>query len=373
MRPSRRDFLRLAPAAMLAASARGVTTPRADRETRNVILVTTDGLRWQEVFRGAEESLLSKAPGGVADVEGLKRAFWRDRPEQRRAALLPFFWDVLARHGQLYGNADAGSAAKVTNGKNFSYPGYNELLTGAADPRIDSNDKKPNPNVNVLEWLNAKPAYRGRVAAFGAWDVFPYILHEERSGVPVTAGWEPISGDDLSDRQRLLNDLIASTHRLWGETEIYDSLMFEAALEHLKRRKPRVLYIAFGETDEFAHEGRYDHYLNSAHRFDASLRRLWDTLQAMPEYAGQTSLVVSTDHGRGDPPDGWKSHGARIPGAENIWIGVLGPDTPALGMRRDCSPVTQSQVAATVAALLGEDFREGRPEAAAPIADAIRP
>ena len=39
-----------------------------------------------------------------------------------------------------------------------------------ADPRIDSNDKIPNPNITVLEWLNTLPAYRGRVAAFGAWD-----------------------------------------------------------------------------------------------------------------------------------------------------------------------------------------------------------
>jgi hypothetical protein len=369
MRPTRREFLALAPLTLLATAA----APRADRKTRNVVLVTTDGLRWQEVFRGAEESLLNKSPGGVADVGGLRKAFWRDDREARREALLPFIWTTLAKQGQLYGNLDADSPAKVTNGKNFSYPGYNELLTGAADPRIDSNDKKPNPNVNVLEWLNAKPEYRDRVAAFGAWDAFPYILNESRSGVPVTAGWEPISGDELSDRQKLLNILIESTHRPWGETEIYDSLMFETALEHLKQRKPRVLYIAFGETDEFAHEGRYDHYLNAAHRFDAGLGRLWETLQSLPEYAGQTSLVISTDHGRGDPPEGWKSHGASVPGAENIWIGVLGPDTPALGMRQDGPAVTQSQIAATVAALLGEDYPSAFPNVARPIRDAVGP
>ena len=47
----------------------------------------------------------------------------------------------------------------MTNGKNFSYPGYSEILCGFSDPRIDSNAKKPNPNVTMPEWLNGKPAF----------------------------------------------------------------------------------------------------------------------------------------------------------------------------------------------------------------------
>src|SRR5262249_44502068 len=140
--------------------------------TRNVIVVTADGLRWQEVFRGAESSLLNERDGGVADVPALRREFWRETPEARREALMPFLWSVVAREGQIFGNADKGSSARVTNGKNFSYPGYNELFTGFPDSRIDSNDKIPNPNVTVFEWLNRKPAFGGKVSAIGCWDVF---------------------------------------------------------------------------------------------------------------------------------------------------------------------------------------------------------
>ena len=43
--------------------------------TRNVVLVTADGVRWQEVFRGAEESLLNQKDGGVSDVDALRRDF----------------------------------------------------------------------------------------------------------------------------------------------------------------------------------------------------------------------------------------------------------------------------------------------------------
>src|SRR5947209_7605980 len=132
----------------------------ADAPVQNVILVMSDGLRWQEIFGGAEAGLMDKAHGGVEDEAALKKAFWRETPEARRESLMPFLWGVMSRQGQVYGNRKAGSEASVTNGLNFSYPGYNETLTGAPDPRVKSNDKIANPNVTVLEWLNGKTKYR---------------------------------------------------------------------------------------------------------------------------------------------------------------------------------------------------------------------
>lgn len=339
--------------------------------TEYVILVTTDGLRWQEVFRGAEAGLMDKEHGGVAHVAELKQEFWRDDLEERRKALLPFLWTTIARRGQIYGNVDRESVARVTNGRNFSYPGYNELLTGAADPRIDSNAKRPNPNQNVLEWLNTRPGFRAKVAAFTTWDVFPYILNRERSGLYIVAGGEPIPGPDLTERQRLINELNQDTHRAWIDS-CFDAFTFHAALEHYRRQPPRVLYVALGETDEFAHEGRYDFYLRSAHRVDDFLKRLWDEAQSHTQTRGKTTLIVSTDHGRGDGPTDWRNHGEKVRGADKIWIAVLGPDTQALGERAGIEPVTQGQVAATVAALLGEHYVSTAPRAAPPLAEALQ-
>jgi hypothetical protein len=312
-------------ALILLAAAAVVGSAAPPRQTANVVLITTDGLRWQEVFTGAEERLIAKE-SGVEEPEALRRAFWRETPEARRESLLPFLWTVIAREGQIYGNAARGSWARVTNRLNFSYPGYNELLTGAADARIDSNDKRPNSNVTVLEWLNGREGYRGRVAAFCSWDVFPFIINRERSGVVVNAGWDPVP-----DRGRSL-----------------------------------------GETDDWAHAGRYDRYLEAAHRFDRFVGQLWQELKHTEGYRGRTSLVITTDHGRGSGPEDWKSHGAKIPASQNIWIAVLGPDTPASGERTSAPPVTQAQVAATVAALLGEDYRAAAPAAAPPIAGAVK-
>src|SRR6185436_10188105 len=111
----------------------------AELKTKNVFLITTDGLRWQEMFTGAEEALLTKSNGSVSSEAGIKQQFWRETPQERRKTLLPFIWSEVATKGQIYGNKAKGSVAQITNGKKFSYPGYSEFLTGAADARIDSN------------------------------------------------------------------------------------------------------------------------------------------------------------------------------------------------------------------------------------------
>jgi hypothetical protein len=333
--------------------------------------VTSDGLRWQEVFRGADSTLFNATNGGVKDADRLENEFGGETTEVRRRKLFPFLWNVMAKNGQLYGNADAGSEAKVTNGRNFSYPGYNEIFTGVADPSIDSNDKTPNGNITVLEWLNGQDDFHRRVAAFGSWDVFPYILNTARSRIRVVAGWKPILGMGLSSEERLISRLVAETPRMWEEC-CYDSFTFHAAIEYFKRQRPRILYVGLGETDEFGHMGRYDQYLRAAHHFDSHLRILWDTVQMLPDYRGVTTLIVTTDHGRGDAPVEWKHHGAKIKGSERIWIGMLGPDTPPLGERTNIATVTQSQIAATLAGFLGLDYRATAHKAAPPIEDALR-
>src|ERR1041385_3897340 len=78
-------------------------------KTRNVFLIISDGLRWQEVFSGAEELLISEINGGVKDTNELRINFWRDTPEARRKQLMPFFWTEIARRGQLFGNQNKGS------------------------------------------------------------------------------------------------------------------------------------------------------------------------------------------------------------------------------------------------------------------------
>ncbi|WP_373649133.1 alkaline phosphatase family protein [Schlesneria sp. DSM 10557] len=364
-------FLRWASSLMLMLAIVADTVSGQDLKTKNVILITTDGLRWQEVFTGAEEALINKEHGGVTDVQNIKSKFWRETPEERRAALLPFFWTKIAKEGQLYGNLPAGSSSQITNTMKFSYPGYNEILTGFADPRIDSNAKKPNENFTVLEWLHRQPEFNGKVAAFSGWDVIPYIINRERCGFPVMGGWERVPEENPSSQQQILNELIEDTIHRPNDAELNDTFIFQAAREHLKRHQPRVLFVSFLETDHWGHAGRYDHLLESAHVVDDYVRRLWELVQSLDQYRDKTTIILTTDHGRGSGLENWKHHGAKYEGAEDMWMAFLGPDTPPLGERTNCDRVTQSQVAATLAALLGKDYCAAVPNAGKPVADAL--
>jgi hypothetical protein len=363
---SARGRLVAAAALLVAASAAYAGT------TRTVVLIVSDGLRWQEIFTGADPALLDEKNGGnwVAEAE-LRKRYWSDDAAERRRLLFPFLWGTVAARGQLFGNQARGSIAAVTNGKAFSYPGYNEMTTGYPNDAIDSNEFGPNPNATVFEWLNADPELSGKVAVFGTWNIFDDIFNRARSRLIMQTGWAapPRRAHD-TPRDALLRDLFATTTQ-FDEEDAPNSFLQVPLLDHVKASDTRVLFVGYGETDNWAHQGRYDLVLDSAHRFDGFVRQLWDTMQSIPRYHGRTTFIVTTDHGRGGGLTEWKEHGVEEKGSENIWIAVLGPDTRALGERTDSNRVAQAQIAATVAAFLGRDYPKHEPRAAGPIVDVL--
>lgn len=350
------------------ADSNDATTAKSKR--RNVIYVTWDGFRWQEFFGGAQQAYLSK-DAGVDQVELVTGKYWRETESERRETLLPFVWQTIARQGQIFGDQSRHSTARITNKHKFSYPGYSEMFVGYADDeRISSNGKIPNPNVTVLEYLNRRPGFEGSVAAIATWDVFPSILNQERAGIHVHAGLGPVVSASLTEREKMLNEMIADAVTLWKDNQM-DAIVMQATREYLLKHRPRVLYVGLGETDEWGHARRYDRYLHAANRADDFLRRLWELVQSLPEYKDQTTIVIAPDHGRGSTIRDWSDHGAKVEGAEDIWIGIIGPDTPALGVRSD-TEATLSQIAATLAAAVGEDFCESSPKSARPLPGVFR-
>ena len=331
---------------------------------RCLVLVTLDGLRGEEVFGGADRRLMVKE-NGVEKPEELQAQYWREDRLRRRETLLPFLWRQV-RDGQAWiaGDVEEDSLVRVTNGLYFSYPGYNEILTGYADPAVNSNDKKYNENVTVLEWLHRKPGFHGRVAAYTSWDVFPYIINDRRSGIPVNAGWQPL---EVGNPHRLqgLNFVAAQLfHQFEGVR--YDAFTLSGAIEEMKTNQPRLLYVSLGETDDWAHAGRYDRYLLTAQQNDYFIQQLWDTVQTLSEYRNQTLFLITTDHGRGDGREGWKNHGVDLPGSERIWMAALGDGLQRHGIDAG-GRYEQAQIAATVAAYLGYDFQSFRQEVKPPL------
>lgn len=337
-----------------------VSIARQNLKTENLFLITVDGLRWQEVYTGAD-SLLKGNEEYVRNTEQLNENFWDDDPLIRRAKLLPFFWNTIAENGQLYGNRDLGNKMDLTNPYRFSYPGYSELLAGYADSGVDSNDKRANPNTTVLEFINNEPGFENKVAVFASWDVFPYIVNNQRSGIPVNAGFALSEGSELTEREEVLNEIQPQIPSPWGSVR-HNAFTYHYAVEYIKKHHPRLVFIAFDETDEFAHSGNYEGYLKSAFQIDRFIAELWDMVQADPNYTEKTTLVIATDHGRGTtPPDQWRHHGASIEGAEEVWLAVIGPDTPALGVVGEEEILYQNQIAQTIAMIFGLKFESENP------------
>jgi hypothetical protein len=335
-------------------------------KTRAVVLIVLDGLRWQEVFDGPEHDLMNAKIGGVQDADQLRKDFWRDTPEEGRRVLMPFLWNVVAKQGQIYGNQRKGSVAQVTNGFKFSYPGYNEMSTGYPNPAINSNEFGPNPNATVFEWLNDKPEFHGQVAVFGTWNTYNDIFRAKRSGLLVRAGWDLPWDASLTPPEQRLKTLYETTTRV-EDDDAFDSFAHADLLDYLQTHSLRALFVGYGGTDDWAHEGKYDLVLQSAHQDDQRIAELWNTMQAKPEYRDQVTFIITCDHGRGSGLKLWRDHDKNIDGAENIWIAVLGPNTPATGEMRNVARVTQSQIAATIAALLGQDYRASVLQAAPPL------
>ena len=303
---------------------------------QRVILVVSDGLRWQEVFRGADSSILFGDPavlgGNAIDV---RRAFWRNSISQRRQALMPFVWGTLERQGQLLGDRDTDSRVDVTNAMRFSYPGYNEMLTGEPDSRIDTNEYGPNPNVTVFEWLNQRREFRGRVAAFGTWDTFRDIFNVDRSGIDVrTHGSRP-------------NDIV----------------VHQDVMRYLDAKQPRALFVGFAETDDWGHQGQYDRFLEAIHQVDKYLKEIWERSQSHPAYRGRTTLIFTADHGRGRTASDWMNHGRDVAGAEETFIISIGPKIEPAGEVRG-SGNTLGEVASRAAAAVGLKYNRA-PVAAA--------
>lgn len=345
-----------------------ITNAVAQRQPQNIIIVTTDGFRWQEVFKGMDTAIANNKKYNEGDSEYIFKKYWTDNVAERRKKLFPFLWTVVEKNGELFGNRNLGNKVNNANRYWFSYPGYNEIFTGYPDTTVNSNDYPPNPNVNVLEYLNKQKDLKGKVAVFGAWDAFDRIFNQERSGIPVFSAYDPVGGNKPNDHEQLINIMSRESNRPFGEEECLDVFTHHAAIEYLKNKKPRVLYIAYGETDEWAHAGDYRSYLDAGHQVDAWLKQLWEYIQSDPFYKDNTTLFITVDHGRGDlKKEEWTSHNNQIAGSDQIWFAVMGPNTPAGGELRTGMQLYQQQFAQTIAWLMGYKFSANHP-----IADGIR-
>jgi hypothetical protein len=357
-------------AAALAAVFLFGTAAAEPAAERYVILVTLDGVRTQDLFGGMDPVIANapEAQSGIYEIDVMRKRYWRETPEQRREALMPFFWKTLVPAGVIYGNQAKGSKVTVQNDQWFSYPGYSELLTGRPQPEVKSNDLVRYPdNRTVLEYARDKLGLEfPEVAQIGSWDGFKYAAASRDGAFYMNGGRDAVPAElSTPDIDRYV-ELSREIQQLWEESS-NDVLAFRIAKEYLLKNKPRLFWIGLGQSDDWAHARRYDLVLDYLHFTDTRLADLWNTLQSTEPYRGRTTLIITTDHGRGRTPADWAEHDFGIQGCQDIFIAVVGPATPATGEAQDVADAHQGDVAATILQHLGLDWRQFDPQARPPL------
>ena len=347
-------------------------------EPANLIIITTDGLRWQEVFNGMDFTLANSKKFNHGDSAYLYNKYGAATVTDRQTKLLPFITQVMGKKGLLFGNRFKENKVDVANPHWFSYPGYNEIFTGYPDSAINSNNYPPNPHENVLAFINKQEGYQNKVIAFGAWDAYNRILNEAASGFPVINGFENLLPILKDPQTIMLADMLKDSYKPFKEAECLDVFTHTQAKYYLETKRPKVMYISYGETDEWAHEGNYSAYLDAANQVDTWVAGIWNWVQNTPGYKDNTYLLITTDHGRGFG-EAWTDHGADVQGASSIWFGLMGPENesnlssvaeamypiygimPNMGEQTGKQQLYQKQLAATMARLIGLQYKANHP------------
>lgn len=326
-------------------------------QSSNLILLTIDGVRSQEIFDGLDETIaVHDAQQVYSEIAEVRSRYPGPTAEQRRAALMPNFWNLLVPQGQVFGNAVYRNHVKVQNPVLWSTPGYVEMLTGGPK-EVNDNEERRYPWPTALEIAKKQLGldYQ-QVAQIGSATGYSlaaasqdntFLMVGTHDSVPA-----PFSTPEMDNLAALRREVMG----LWSEGSD-DVLTFRMAQKYLQTQQPRLLWIALVNSDDWAHADRYDRYLDYLHLVDGLMGELWQTVQSTDAYRDNTTLIITTDHGRGLQGSDWSEHDISIPGSEDIWLAVIGPDAPDVGEVTMPGTAYQGQVASTMLHYLDVDYR----------------
>ncbi len=281
------------------AVAADVVNRKGPPAAKHVIVVTLDGVRWQEVFQGVDPTL--------AEVANLPRASVVDGP-----TLLPNLYRWFFARGTVLGSPDAGAGFSPSGPRFVSLPAYLELATGSQTPCF-SNDCGVEPPWTFLEEV-AK--LRGKkpsdVAVYASWEKI-----QEAAWSGPTANMRVSAGRDEGD-----------VMPAWPGTGAYRPDLYTAskAMKHLTLELPTLLWLSLGDSDEHAHRGDYRGYLDAIRFADQALGEIVARVSEAGEL-DTTTIFVTTDHGR---DKNFTDHGGRK--SAQTWLAARGGPVGARGV-----------------------------------------
>jgi hypothetical protein len=118
-----------------------------------------------------------------------------------------------------------------------------------------------------------------QVALFGSWGMF-HLIGEQQPGSIVRNYDGPDNTARMSDLSALQFEMLSR----WAE-ERHDSITFANGVEYMRQAHPRVTHIAFDETDDWAHDRKYNRVLNATIWIVRC--KIWQAVNDSPEYCGK--------------------------------------------------------------------------------------
>ncbi len=283
-------FFVLAVACLFALVAPAMAaTVKPGQGSGNVILLMLDGVRWQEVFRTDKTGLLFKH----------------------------LFQEHLAE-GQIFGNVDKDAAMTVSNSALLSLPAYQSIMSGETQPCSGNGCGRLGVETFQERAVSELKLNRLKVATIASWDKIPDAVEHVEGATFVNAAYDKLNDGTYDPEFEAINEAQVKDPAPWDGAR-FDRYTWAHSMHYLKKHHPRFLFISLDDSDEWGHKNEWDNYLASLRQYDNWIHELIQTLQGMGEYGANTTLLVTTDHGRGDG-EMWGQHGWLWPECKYVWL-----------------------------------------------------
>lgn len=253
------------------------------------VLITLDGVRWQEIFNGIDASKTS-------NIEN--------------SEFLPNINKYVFQQGIAIGK-DSNFIASGPN--HISLPGYLELTRGHPSFSCQSNDcdniKKEETIFDIFQ----------TGAVFSSWEKICLTVDMEK--IVANCGRNIRSPLWNASKEKDLKDF----PEYWDEEYRPDFLTFLAAEKFLIKYNPDLTWISFGDTDEWAHAGNYNEYISSMQEIDKYIGILISIL--LKDKDSEYTILITADHGRNQ----FFNHHGSDKESERNWLLMYGKHIPSKG------------------------------------------
>jgi hypothetical protein len=152
----------------------------------------------------------------------------------------------------------------------------------------------------------------------------------------------------LGTIQQAIEDLVRTNAPVTG-----DEFTFLVSAEVMRRFAPSLLVITFSDM-EVAHFGSYSLYLSGIRTVDRLINEVWNQVQTVPTYKGNTTLMVLPEFGRdldGSTTNGFFNHRQNNDSTRLTWMMCLGDAVRKAQVIEQ--PTDQTDICPTVAQLFG--------------------